>query len=195
LTEQAPSNINKPEAAIQQLNLSYSAEQDRLLLRVGLADNSELLVWLTYRITKQLWRMLNSETHLPTATSIQAETSPEQAVEQFNQEMQAAETLQKLDFSTEYQPRKDVVNDGAMLAISLVLIAYNEKPPTLEIPCLEGVTVRINLNQELILALCNMLQLSTKEATWDLGILTQFSTKTDAPIMVAADADAKKVLH
>ena len=45
---------NKPEAAIQQINLGYNTEQDRLLLRVGLADNSELLVWLTNRITKQL---------------------------------------------------------------------------------------------------------------------------------------------
>ena len=63
---------SKPEAAIQQINLGYNIQQDRLLLRVGLADNSELLVWLTQRITKQIWQMLNGETHLPTATSIQA---------------------------------------------------------------------------------------------------------------------------
>jgi hypothetical protein len=191
LTEQVPAAINKPEAAIQQINLSYSAEQDRLLLRVGMADNSELLVWLTYRITKQLWQLLNGETHLPTATSIQAETPPQQAVEQFKQEMQATETLQKMDFATEYQPRKAVVNDGAMLAISLVLISYHGKPPTLEIPCLEGITVRMNLTQELILALCNMLQLSSKEAVWDIG--TPAATQVQMPIEVAPGE--KKVLH
>jgi hypothetical protein len=182
---------SKPEAAIQQINLSYSAEQDRLLLRVGLADNSELLVWLTYRITRQLWQLLNGEAHMPTATSIQAETPPEQAVQQFQQEMQAAETLQKMDFVTEYQPRKAVVNDGAMLAISLVLINYEGKPPTLEIPCLEGITVRMNLTQELILALCNMLQLSTKEATWDIGSPVQ----TQGQVALAVDVGEKKVLH
>jgi hypothetical protein len=182
---------SKPEAAIQQINLSYSAEQDRLLLRVGLADNSELLVWLTYRITRQLWQLLNGEAHMPTATSIQAETPPEQAVQQFQQEMQAAETLQKMDFVTEYQPRKAVVNDGAMLAISLVLINYEGKPPTLEIPCLEGITVRMNLTQELILALCNMLQLSTKEATWDIGSPVQ----TQGQVALAVDVGKKKVLH
>lgn len=181
----------KPEAAIQQLNLGYNAEQDRLLLRVGLADNSELLVWLTYRITKQLWQLLNGETHLPTATSIQPETAPQQAVEQFKQELQAVETLQKMDFATEYQPRKDVVNDGAMLAISLVLINYEGKPPTLEIPCLEGITVRMNLTQELILALCNMLQLSTKEAAWDIGAPVPLQAST--PILL--DSETKKVLH
>jgi hypothetical protein len=182
---------SKPEAAIQQINLSYSAEQDRLLLRVGLADNSELLVWLTYRITKQLWQLMNGETHMPTATSIQAETPPEQAIQQFQQEMQAAETLQKMDFVTEYQPRKAVVNDGAMLAVSLVMINHEGKPPTLEVPCLEGITVRMNLTQELILALCNMLQLSTKEAAWDIGAPVQ----TQGQMPLAVDVGEKKVLH
>jgi hypothetical protein len=185
----------KPEAAIQQLNLGYNAEQDRLLLRVGLADNSELMVWLTYRITKQLWQLLNMETHLPTATSIQAQTPPEQAVQQFKQEMQATETLQKMDFATEYQPRKEVVNNGALLAISLALVSYEQKPPTLEIPCLEGITVRMNLTQELILALCNMLQLSTKEAAWDLGAALQSKGQTQAPTPIVADSETKKVLH
>jgi hypothetical protein len=171
--------------------LGYNAEQDRLLLRIGLADNSELLVWLTYRISRQLWQLLNGETHIPTATSIQVETLPQQAVEQFKQEMQVAETLKKMDFATEYQPRKEVVNDVAMLAISLMLISYEQKPPTLEIPCLEGITVRMNLTHELILALCSMLQLSAKEAVWNIG--APVSTQVQMPIEV--DANEKKVLH
>lgn len=157
-----------PEAAIQQLNLSYSTEQDRLLFRVGLSDNTELMAWLTYRITKQLWALLNGETHLPTASSIQIETPPAQAVEQFKQEVQASEALQKMDFATQYQPRKEVRNDGALLATSLQLTDDGVKH--LDITCLEGLNVRMNLTQELILAICNMLQLSSKEAGWDIGV-------------------------
>ena len=191
MTAQAPPATNKPEAAIQQINLGYNTEQDRLLLRVGLADNSELLVWLTNRITKQLWQLLNGESNLPTATSIQADTPPEKAVAQFKQEIQTSAALQQMDFETEYQPRKEVVNNGAMLAISLVLVAYQEKIPTLEIPCLEGVTVRMNLTQELILALCNMLQLSTKEAGWNISA----STQTQEQSALVMNTDIKKVLH
>lgn len=188
---QAPAPTHKPDAAIQQINLGYNTEQDRLLLRVGLSDNSELLVWLTNRITKQLWQLLTGETHLPTATSIQVETPPEKAVEQFKQEVQATEALDKMDFVTEYQPRKEVVNNGAMLAISLMLVSAEQRLPTLEIPCLEGITVRMNLTQELILALCNMLQLSTKEAGWDIGSPMQAQELAT----LAADAGAKKMLH
>ena len=191
MTAQTAPAINKPEAAIQQINLGYNTEQDRLLMRVGLADNSELLVWLTNRITRQLWQLLNGESNLPTAMSIQVDTPPEIAVEQFKQEIQAAKALEKMDFVTEYQPRQEVVNNSAMLAIGLVLVVYQEKIPTLEIPCLEGVTVRMNLTQELILALCNMLQLSTKEAGWDIGSPMQMQEQS----ALAVDVDAKKVLH
>ena len=183
----------KAEAAIQQINLGYNVQQDRLLLKVGLADNSELLVWLTYRITKQLWQMLNGETHLPTATSIKLETPPQQAVAQFKQELQVAETMGKMDFATAYQPRTDIVNDSAMLAIAVLIIHYENKPSSLEMPCLEGITVRMNLTQELILALCNMLQLSAKEAEWDLGAALPSSEQ----LLPATDmsAEAKKILH
>ena len=72
-------------AAIQQINLGYNAEQDRLLFRVGLNDNTELLVWLTSRITQLLWTLLTGEAHLPTANSIKSDSPPEQAVAQFKQ--------------------------------------------------------------------------------------------------------------
>ena len=183
----------KAEAAIQQINLGYNVQQDRLLLKVGLADNSELLVWLTYRITKQLWQMLNSETHLPTATSINTEIPPQQAVALFKQEAEASETLQNLDFATEYQPRAEIVNDGAMLATSLLIIHYTNKPSSLEMPCLEGITVRMNLTQELTLALCNMLQLSAKEAEWHLG--AALHTDVQLAPNITIDSEAKKVLH
>lgn len=193
-TENTPLQ-NKPEAAIQQLNLGYNAQQDRLLLRVGLADNSELLVWLTNRITKQLWQMLNVETHLPTANSISAETPPQQAVQQFKQELEASEAIKKLDFSTEYQLRTEVVNDGAMLAIGVLIIQVTARPPSLEMPCLEGITVRMNLTDELILALCSMLQLSAKEAAWDLGTVPHAKAQLQAVTVVEQTTDAKKILH
>ena len=186
----------KAEAAIQQINLGYNAQQDRLLLKVGLADNSELLVWLTYRIAKQLWQMLNGETHLPTATSIKTEIPPQQAVALFKQEAEATETLQKMDFATEYQPRAEIVNDGAMLAISVVLIHHANKPSSLEMPCLEGITVRMNLTQELTLAMCNMLQLSAKEAAWELGSTSAtMTTPAQSTVLFAENAEAKKTLH
>jgi hypothetical protein len=195
MTADNPNLKAKAEASIQQINLGYNAQQDRLLLKVGLSDNSELLLWLTQRITKQLWQMLNGEAHLPTATSIQTETPPQQAVEQFKHELQATEVLQKLDFATEYQARTEVVNNGAMLAVSVGIINFENRPPSLELPCLEGITVRMNLTKELILALCNMLQLSAKEADWQLGMPSLQQLEPQPATLIEVAADSKKILH
>ena len=112
MTDQTVSEVQKPEATIQQFNLGYNAQQDRLLLRVGLSDDTELVLWITYRIAKQMWQLLNSDTYLPTADSIQPDVLPADAVAQFKQEAQTTETLNKMDFATKYQPRKEMRNDG-----------------------------------------------------------------------------------
>ena len=187
-----PTSLQKTDVGILQLNLSYVADQDRILLRVGLSDQSELVVWLSYRITRIIWQLLNSEAHLPSAHSIQADTSPSQAVQQFKQEVQTTEALQKMDFQSPYKPRQEVVNNQPMLVTNVLLHSQDGKPQALEMPCLEGINVRVNLNQELILALCNMLQLSAKEAAWNL-MNAPPTLATSAPILVI-DSD-KKMLH
>ena len=189
---QPPVSAQKTDVAIQQLNLSYIADQDRLLLRVGLSDNSELTVWLTYRITRLIWQLLNVEAHLPSANSIQAGTPPEQAVQQFQQEVQTAAALQKMDFHSLYTPREEVVNNQPMLVTNVLLHNLEGQPQGLEMPCLEGISVRINLNQELILAICNMLQLSCREAAWNITHAAPMLATGTPTIVIEGD---KKVLH
>ena len=193
MTDEIAPQTPKAEATIQQINISYHPEQDRLLLRVGLSDDTELLLWLTYRITRQLWQLLNGETHLPTADSIQADVLPGQAVEQFKQEAQAAETLKKMDFATKYQPRKPLRNDGALLAVKLAL--SGSKIKHLEMVCLEGVSVGINLPPALVLAVCNLLQISAAKAGWSLGAKAVAQPAVNMDETSAGLAEKNKVVH
>jgi hypothetical protein len=193
LNDQTLAAPQKPEVTIQQLNLGYNAQQDRLLLRVGLSDDTELVLWITYRIAKQLWQLLNGETNLPTADSIQPDASPVNAVAQFEQEAQAVENLKKMDFATKYQPRKEMLNDGALLATQLKLSGDNIKH--LDVICLEGVTVGLNLPQPLILALCNMLQLSVRESGWNIGTKVMPQPIGNLDDSAAEITDKNKVLH
>ena len=66
-------NNNATPAVIQQLNLAYDADQDRLLLKVGLTDNSELAIWLTRRIAKSIWTWLHG-THVTEESALQVFT-------------------------------------------------------------------------------------------------------------------------
>lgn len=185
MTDQTLPETPKPQASIQQLNLGYNIEQDRMLLRVGMSDDSEFVLWLTYRICRQLWQLLNQNVHLPTATSIKAEAMPSQAVEQFNKELQTAETLKKMDFATQYQPRKEKRTEEALLAIGLNI--SGEKIKNLQVICLNNLTVDMVLGPELLLGLCQMIQAAVKKSGWDLGEIVA--------TMPAAKSDETKVLH
>jgi len=183
LTEESKPTEKTPEAGIQQLNLSYDKVQDRLLFRVGLSDNSELALWFTYSFSRELWAALNAEAHLPESKQFMNDEIAED-VEQFQQEMEAAEALEQLDFETEYAPRETVRNDGVMLATGFTLSGDAKR---LDITCLEGVVANIVLTNELLLATCNMLQLAAKEAGWELTTVT--------PSIMIEDTTAPKVLH
>lgn len=184
------------EIAVQQLNLSYSSEQDRLLLKVGLSDQTEILLWLTQRIARMIWQLLSTESHLPNASvqqNVQFNVPPQQAVQQFEQEVQAVQTLQKLDFSTAYQPRKEALHPGGMLIkeVQLVSVAATGQQ-ALEMQSVDGFNLRLNLTQETILAICNMLNLSVKEAAWQLNAFTSQASSTAATIL---QPDTNQKLH
>ncbi len=183
MSEENKSIEKTPEAGIQQLNLSYDKVQDRLLFRVGLSDDTELALWFTYSFSRELWAALNAEAHLPEAKRYTNEEVADD-VEQFQQEMEASEALQQMDFETEYAPRENIRNDGVMLATSLTL---SEDAKHLDITCLEGVVANINLTHELLLATCNMLQLASKEAGWELATAT--------PSIMIEDTTVPTVLH
>ena len=185
------------DIAVQQLNLSYSQEQDRLLLKVGLSDQTEILLWLTQRVARVIWQLLSTESHLPAVVMNQAEQptlAPQRAVQQFKQEVKAVETLQKLDFETAYQPRKEALQTGGILLKEVQLHKQETTgqgvTQALEMQSVDGFHVRLNLTAETIVAICNMLQLSAKEAAWTL------SPVVSQPASIAMTAnDKKQVLH
>jgi len=179
------------DVGIQQLNLSYASEQDRMLFKVGLSDNNELSVWLTYRIARMLWQLLSPDAHIPSATTTTAAVAPQLAVKQFQQEVQAVETLQKMDFKTPYTSRTESISQQPLLVINVLIQSEHGKPKVLDMPCLEGMNVRINLNNEMMLAMCSMLQVAAHEAGWDLGKNVTLAPNAPA-IVLASDS---KVIH
>lgn len=188
-------HISRTELAIQQLNMGYNTEQDRLLLKVGLSDQTEIALWLTQRIARTIWQLLSKEAHLPSASTAQAaKLAPQQAVQTFKQEVQAVETLQKLDFETAYQPRKEVLQPGGILIKEVQLLTQaatgQAQVQLLEMQSVDGVQLHLNLNTETILAICNMLQLSAKEAAWTLSVAAP-----EPAAMTVLNTESKQVLH
>jgi hypothetical protein len=157
--------------AIQQINIGYNAAEDRLLLKIGMSDDIELTVWLTRKLVKALWQLLQDANVVAVIAPDVHSPQAQELLQSFAKESAA----QKLDFSEEYKKRSSVNNEEVFLGQDCHVVKIGNELPTLELVCTNGQTVKVVLNQDLSLALINMLQLVTKEAAWDLAFSEQSS--------------------
>lgn len=181
--------LTKPlvETAIQQLNLGYDAQQDRLLLKIGLSDDTEIAAWLTRKVVKILWVLLQQSGNMPVLVPnipvANASVPLKQTAAADDPEQQPSESL---NFAEEYRPGRKPRATQPLLAIDCQIITNNKKP-TLELQTKEGNAVNMALSPELIYAFGNMLQLALRDAAWDLYL-------SSSPIIMS-DIVAHPVLH
>jgi hypothetical protein len=167
--------MTQNESAIEQINLGFNEQEDRLLLKVGLADKTEVAVWITRRVCRMMWSLLNvaSDSFSPTATQFSASAiaTPEaksQAIDSFSREASEQKKIENLDFKSEYIADRQPRSDAPMLATQCLILNVDGLPPQLELQCTNGQSVKIALTNELVHAVTNMMQLATREAGWDL---------------------------
>lgn len=167
--------MTQNESAIEQINLGFNEQEDRLLLKVGLADKTEVAVWITRRVCKTMWSLLHGAGHALMPTTPQFATpaiaTPEaksQAVESFSREATEQKKIEHLDFKSEYIADRQPRSDAPMLATQCLIVNIGDLPPQLELQCTNGQSVKILLTNELIYAVINMMQMSTREAGWGL---------------------------
>lgn len=169
---------------IQQLSISYHTAEDRLLLRIGMSNNSEIVVWLTRRVAKSLSGTLNTTPLMatPIVSDAAAKKSP-----QIAQEMTKNAVTQKLDFSTEYQARKQVNSQQLFLVHECKISITPKNKVNLELKCTNKQSINLVLNDDLLMGMTNMLQLATRQAEWD------FTLSESA--LLPPQENSKRLLH
>jgi hypothetical protein len=194
-------------AVIDQLNLGFDADQDRLLFRVDLSDNTELVLWLTRRVTKSIWSwlktsqeaLLDEPVHVFTMTpqgdleqatpkiisAMRSGTS--NFVPELSQTLPLEGAQPEVDFKTEYRADRTPRLPAPMLAISCRVVTDSSAQFALEFTARNGQIANVALSLELKVAFTNMLQMACKEAAWDL--------KTPSSHFVAPQTNVTQVLH
>ena len=173
-------------ASIQQLNLGYDALQDRLLLRLGLSDGTEIKIWLTRRIVKAVWGLLQSADLLPVTAPDMFTSQTSDALDQAAKQATEQKTLKQLDFTETYDASRTNLTDAPILPRECRILALDNGQHVVELLADEQLNLRIPMNQELIQALTNMLQITSKEAGWDLSFaegVTLMPESTNRPVL------------
>lgn len=158
-------NDQVKNATIQQISISYVLIEDRLLLRIGVANQSELSVWLTRRIAKQLTSVLRD---IPVNVPVDPRVNSPYTQE-LEQRFAKEAMLQNLNFSKEYEERQSINSGKLFLAIDCRTVQNAHQQRALELICSNQQTVTVALNDELLLAMTNMLQLASQQAVWDVA--------------------------
>lgn len=148
--------------AISQLQMSYSAEEDRILLRLNTTGDEEFRFWLTRRYAQLLVRALKAHRAADPDVSTQVTPDAKKAVQEFKQE--AAQ--EKGDFEKPFAPSEAFpLGSEPLLAFKL---SYNLKGDKLALTIApkEGQGINIVLDANLNFNVTRLLRTASGSGKW-----------------------------
>lgn len=175
---------------VKQIGMDFLPFEDRMMLKIGTEPASDLKFWITRRYFKIMWEALLSalERHLS------ADRGLGEAARRALLAMQQQEKLAKTDFN---QPFQDVtLNPGPAEAPRVYPVLFGisvsqQKPDLWKVVLMlrNKRSVDINLNDDMILSLCALMQRTLGAAEWDLKL------KGLEAVAAPVDVGERRVVH
>jgi hypothetical protein len=171
--------------ALHQMTAEFVPVQDRILFRVSTRDKHEYRVWLTRRLVKKLWGVAVRSFEAEPEVKAQAQPHVRNAV----LSMKHQQAVQSSDFSQKHEAdtRPAPEMNEPLLATGVKISRNEQGAVQVVFLTVEGRAVNLNLNEEMLHALCHILQGAADRAGWDLQL-----SVGDAGVVMRADAN---VLH
>lgn len=165
----AQGDASRVTASVAQMQMSFDAEQDRLLFRIGSADGAELRVWFTRRMVKLLWPNLlkilgkKIELEIPAATP-----EAQRAIAGMRHEAQ----LRSADFSQPFRSTGTQLplGEAPMLVARVDLTLLPDLQVLLAMKSQQGASIDLNMNEAMFHGLCRLLEQTCKHADWDIEL-------------------------
>ena len=148
--------------------MSYSAEQDRLLLRVGTTDKMEYQLMLARRFVRVLWAALIKV--LEKQPDLKRDLMPK--VKKAVMAMEHQKAVSDADCSRKHEKSYQNLTPGSdpLLVVGGSVEPGNGGPTRLLLKTQTGSKIKLALNKNLLHALCKLLIETTMKAGRDLGL-------------------------
>jgi hypothetical protein len=156
--------ILAPMSSISQLQMSYSAEQDRILLRVNTKTGEEFRFWLTRRYARLIIKALKAHRAADPDVSSQVTPDAKKAVQEFKQEAAQA----KGNFKKDFEPSGQFpLGEEPTLAFKLSYSVKNGKL-ALAIAPKESQGINLVLDENLNFNVTRLLRSAATSGDWQL---------------------------
>lgn len=153
---------------LHQLKIEFSAEQDRLLLRISTDDGKEVLLWLTRRCVRRLWPVLLDMARASPAIALQSSAEAKAALLGMRHE----QAVSKADFSRPYEEgeRERPLGAEPMLVVRVQAHRDDGGNQVLSLLPMTGTGVHLTLDDGLLHSLCKLLQNAVTKSEWDITL-------------------------
>ncbi|WP_138515031.1 hypothetical protein [Rhodoferax bucti] len=180
---------------IHQFQVSYLAEQDRILVRMNSTNGQEQRLWLTRRMLLGLYPHLeqtSAQLTIADASPVGHDGAAGDAVQAF----QRQETLDRTDFDTPFQSPQPLFTDADQPLLvtaahiqqqgaSMLSVRFEETLPGMP----ESRQLEINLGSDTLVALLHVISLALQNSDW--GLHTAAARPPTPPQTIVIETDAQ----
>lgn len=175
---------------LEQLNLSYLPAEDRILLRVGLSaasqdakEKHEVQIFLTRRMLKLMWPAMMEATtaHLRLNRPEAAFASEELLNMDHDEAIQHIAETGNFDRAYDGEDRKILNGERPFLLETIKFHLQKDAPLWLQFFPVQGGTVDLKLDTELLHGFCKLLIDSERASGWGLDLVLPKSEELNKP--------------
>jgi hypothetical protein len=163
---------------LDQIQITYTAAEDRLLLRLSTQTSEEFRFWLTRRFVKALRPHLQRTLSSQPRIQVQPDPAAKQELLKFEREL----AVQASDFETPYRAQEKSLPLGVE---PVVLTRFQVRPRddgsiVLAVAPEQGKGIDLALNPHLVHSFIALLDNALKSADWNLDERVDPGTRSDA---------------
>jgi hypothetical protein len=154
---------------MNQITVEFIRAEDRLLLKINTVARVELRLWLTRRVVKILWKALFHTIESQPAMGADLPAKVKQAVMamQHQEAVEAGDFSKKPESGTTPHP---LTGDRPLLVVGVNCAPWQGTSTTLTFQTDDARNINLNIDENILHALCHLLKKATVAADWGLDL-------------------------
>jgi hypothetical protein len=171
---------------LHQIQLSYQAEEDRLLFRVSFKDEQddlqEIRSWLTRRFVREFWPGVLAAMKTRVALDQPAAAHASEAIVGMGHDVSVSEIREAGGFDAPFETEATSFpfGEAAILIASVSFEVAADQPLRVSFIALEGGSFEVAFTETMLHGFCTLLQDAIKQSEWDLELVLP-GTAADPP--------------
>ncbi|BAS68219.1 hypothetical protein [Bathymodiolus septemdierum thioautotrophic gill symbiont] len=186
---------------IHQIQISYSDQEDRLLMSINSTENEEMRLFLTRRIVTSFLDILNqtishSLLNKPELNNMEKsacepdkELTPQQMQQQMAHQAKHQHIVDESDYATPFNTgNKFPMGEVPILVVKITINIHQDNNVSFVFVNTDGEDINFNLNPQLLHNILDLLAKVLPSTEWNIGLL-------DKNNLLIAESEKNLILH